>query len=98
MTEWPSSAKNGPLSPKKLVWQEKEGHFLQESGPLLILTYQLKRKVGPLFGKMTPLLISQDFGPKMWDHFRWKVGSHFASGITIPFFQPSNILSLVLSV
>ena len=59
---------------------------------------ELKRKVGPLFGKMTPLLLSLGFGPKMWGHFRMKVGSLSASGITIPFFQPSNILSLVLSV
>ena len=37
VSEWPSFAKNGPLSPKKLVWQEKEGHFLPESGPMLIV-------------------------------------------------------------
>jgi hypothetical protein len=51
VVEWSSFAKNGPLSPKKLVWQEKEGHFLLESGPLLIFTYQLKRKVKSLFEK-----------------------------------------------
>jgi hypothetical protein len=37
VVEWPSFAKNGPLSQKKLVCQEKEGHFPRESGPKLIV-------------------------------------------------------------